>query len=88
MQRKFVEYKKRTTEEMDALRQENARLKRKVEGGDKGKEKENPQNTTFVQKTTLEIEEGSGNNNTKTRGTTNTLFIIGGNRQHHFVHDC
>lgn len=30
IQQEFVEFKKRTTQEMDALREENARLKRRV----------------------------------------------------------
>ena len=33
MQQEFAEYKKRNTDEMEALRQENARLKRRIEAG-------------------------------------------------------
>lgn len=43
MQQEFVEFKKKSVEEMDALRQENLRVKRKVKAEgvvDKGKEKE------------------------------------------------
>jgi len=44
-------------------------------------------NIASIQKTTLEIKEGNGNNNTKNRGTVNTSFIVGRGWQHPFMDD-
>lgn len=53
MQQKFTEFNKRSAEEMNALRHENARLRRKVEAEgvtNKGKDKKNPENARSMQK--------------------------------------
>jgi len=56
MQQEFAEFRKRSVKEMDVIRQENSRLKRKVEAegiNAKGKDKETPNDLYMAHKTSL-----------------------------------
>jgi len=48
MQQEFVEFRKMSVEEMDALEDKNAKLRRRVEADDNGKEKETTENIFLV----------------------------------------
>lgn len=74
------------------LRQKNAKLKRKVEGGEQVKLREVLENIASMQKTpshphtSPNTEKESGYDTTpKTRGVTNASFVVGGSHKHPFM---
>lgn len=83
MKHEFTEFKKKSIEETNALRQEQIRLKRRMEVEDKGKKKEATKNVVSVHKISSQVhtinenEGESGYNTTpKTRGETNTSLTV------------
>ncbi|KOM52012.1 hypothetical protein LR48_Vigan09g067100 [Vigna angularis] len=89
----FVEFKKISVEEMDALRQENIKLKWRVEAKEttgKGKEKQTLDNTNSVQKSSPRINCIRGTEEESKYNPTLKTYIsleIGVSRQHPFIDD-
>lgn len=81
----LIKFKERSGEKMDALRQENAKLKRRVKDertDGKGKDKEILDNMNLVQKTLPHIhgneEENKYNHTPKTHNSSTSLIPLGG----------